>query len=135
VYPVVDGAVIGEIVAGWTGIPIGKMVRNESKTVLAFATTASATASSARSRADALAQAHPHVASQLVRSEAADRRVPLGRSIRRRQDRNRIGRSRLLYGGDRNMVVIICREFKEEYQSLQLIGSPPATKGLPRAVC
>src|SRR5262249_54482651 len=36
VYPVVDGGVVGEIVAGWTGIPIGKMVRNEIDTVLAL---------------------------------------------------------------------------------------------------
>ena len=36
VYPVVDGTAIGEIVSGWTGIPIGKMVRNEVQTVLAL---------------------------------------------------------------------------------------------------
>ncbi|MFX6118526.1 type VI secretion system ATPase TssH, partial [Acinetobacter baumannii] len=30
----VDGHVIAEIVAGWTGIPLGKMVKDEIKTVL-----------------------------------------------------------------------------------------------------
>src|SRR5205085_826473 len=34
VMPVVDGGAISQIVGGWTGIPIGKMVRNEVETLL-----------------------------------------------------------------------------------------------------
>src|SRR5207244_2685233 len=29
VQPVVNGQAVAEVVAGWTGIPLGKMVRNE----------------------------------------------------------------------------------------------------------
>src|SRR5207248_2362602 len=34
VQPVVDGQAVAEVVSGWTGIPLGKMVRDEIKTVL-----------------------------------------------------------------------------------------------------
>src|SRR5204862_2120723 len=34
VQPVVDGQAVAEVVSGWTGIPIGKMVLDEIKTVL-----------------------------------------------------------------------------------------------------
>src|SRR6185437_6873420 len=34
IYPVVDGQAVAEIVAGWTGIPTGRMQSNEIRTVL-----------------------------------------------------------------------------------------------------
>src|SRR5262249_57284970 len=34
--PVVDSQAIAEVVSGWTGIPIGKMVLDEIKTVMAL---------------------------------------------------------------------------------------------------
>ena len=30
----VDSQVVGEVVSGWTGIPLGKMVKNEIESVL-----------------------------------------------------------------------------------------------------
>ena len=36
VYPLVDSDAVAEIVANWTGIPIGKMVRDEIQTVLSL---------------------------------------------------------------------------------------------------
>src|SRR5205823_2017675 len=36
VFPVVGGQAIAEVVSGWTGIPVGKMVRDEIKAVMAL---------------------------------------------------------------------------------------------------
>src|SRR5262249_28969807 len=37
VQPVVNGQAVAEVVAGWTGIPLGKMVRNEIAAVMTLA--------------------------------------------------------------------------------------------------
>jgi type VI secretion system protein VasG len=34
IHPVVDGQAVGEVVAGWTGIPTGRMQSNEIRTIL-----------------------------------------------------------------------------------------------------
>ena len=35
----VDSQIVGEVVAAWTGIPIGKMLRDEMQSVLTLETT------------------------------------------------------------------------------------------------
>jgi ATP-dependent Clp protease ATP-binding subunit ClpA len=55
----VDGHVVAEIVAGWTGIPLGKMVKDEIKTVLRLKEPGAARARpAARHRSRGAARAH-----------------------------------------------------------------------------
>ena len=129
VYPVVDSAVIGEIVAGWTGIPIGKMVRNEIDTVLALHDRLAERVIGQNHALDAIAQRI-----RTSRANLADPRRPIGVFLL--VGPSGVGKTEtamaladLLYGGDRNMVVINMSEFKEEYKVSQLIGSPRGYEG------
>jgi type VI secretion system protein VasG len=129
VYPVVDSAVIGEIVAGWTGIPIGKMVRNEIDTVLALHDRLGERVIGQNHALEAIAQRI-----RTSRANLADPRRPIGVFLL--VGPSGVGKTEtamaladLLYGGDRNMVVINMSEFKEEYKVSQLIGSPRGYEG------
>jgi type VI secretion system protein VasG len=124
VLPVVAGQAIAEVVSGWTGIPVGKMVRDEIKTVLSL-----------RDRLEERVVGQTHaleaVAQRIrtARAGLADPRRPLGvfmlvgpSGVGKTE--SAIALAEVLYGGDRNMVVINMSEFKEEYKVSQLIGSP-----------
>jgi len=83
----VDGQLVGEVISGWTGIPTGKMMKDE------IGTQPGEASEFARHRPGSWHSpdqpAHPHGACQPRRSPEADRRFPAGRTKRRRQDRNR----------------------------------------------
>jgi type VI secretion system protein VasG len=129
VQPVVDRQAIAEVVSGWTGIPVGKMVLDEIKTVLTL-----------REKLEerVIGQSHALEAlSQRIRTARAnlvDPRRPIG--VFMMVGPSGVGKTEtalaladLLYGGDRNMVVINMSEFKEEYKVSQLIGSPRGYEG------
>jgi type VI secretion system protein VasG len=129
VYPFVDGAVISEIVAGWTGIPVGKMVRNEIETVLHLQEKLAERVIGQNHALDAIAQRI-----RTARADLSDPRRPIG--VFMLVGPSGVGKTEtamaladLLYGGDRNMVVINMSEFKEEYKVSQLIGSPRGYEG------
>ena len=129
VYPVVDGTAVSEIVAGWTGIPIGKMVRNEVETVLSLGDRIGVRVVGQGHALDAIAQRI-----RTARADLADPRRPQGVFLL--VGPSGVGKTEtamaladLLYGGDRNMVVINMSEFKEEYKVSQLIGSPRGYEG------
>ncbi len=129
VYPVVDGSAIGEIVSGWTGIPIGKMVRDEVKTVLSLKQRLAERVVGQDHGLEAIAQRI-----RTARADLADPRRPQGVFLL--CGPSGVGKTEtamsladLLYGGDRNMVIINMSEFKEEYKVSQLIGSPRGYEG------
>jgi type VI secretion system protein VasG len=124
VLPVVAGPAVAEVVSGWTGIPVGKMVRDEIKTVLALRE---------RMEERVIGQSHALEAiAQRIRTARAnlmDPRRPQGVFLLVGpsgvgKTETAISLAEILYGGDRNMVVINMSEFKEEYKVSQLIGSP-----------
>jgi type VI secretion system protein VasG len=129
VMPVVDGQAISQIVGGWTGIPIGKMVRNEVETLLKIQ---DKMGERVVGQGHALKQIAERI--QTARAELGDPRRPVGVFLL--VGPSGVGKtetamtlSDLLYGGDRNMVVINMSEFKEEYKVSQLIGSPRGYEG------
>ena len=73
VYPVVDGAAITQIVGGWTGIPIGKMVRNEIEATLRLKDTLSERVVGQDHALDAIAQRI-----RTARANLSDPKRPLG---------------------------------------------------------
>ncbi len=129
VLPVVDGAAITQIVGGWTGIPVGKMVRNEIETLLKLKEKLGERVIGQSHALDALAQRI-----QIARADISDPRRPIGVFLL--VGPSGVGKTEtamaladLLYGGDRNMVVVHMSEFKEEYKVSQLIGSPRGYEG------
>ena len=84
----VTSQTIAEVISGWTGIPVGKMLADEINTVIALRDTARKarhrTVASARSHQPA----HSHCAGKSDRPAQARWRLPARRPERRRQNRN-----------------------------------------------
>lgn len=125
----VDGQAIAEVVANWTGIPVGKMVSNEIKAILELQ--------------DALGQrviGQPHALeaiAQSIRTSRAgltDPRKPIGvffmvGSSGVGKTETALALADILYGGEQNITVINMSEFKEEHKVSMLLGSPPGYVG------
>jgi type VI secretion system protein VasG len=129
VMPVVDAGAISQIIGGWTGIPVGKMVRNELDLLLQLG-------KKLGERVIGQDHALGEIAERIrtARAELGDPKRPIGVFLL--VGPSGVGKTEtalaladLLYGGDRNMVVVNMSEFKEEYKVSQLIGSPRGYEG------
>jgi type VI secretion system protein VasG len=125
----VDSQAVAEVVAGWTGIPVGRMVTDEIRTVLDL---------KARLERRIIGQSHALDAiAQRIRTSRAnltDPRRPIGvflmvGSSGVGKTETAMALAELLYGGDQNMTVINMSEFKEEHKVSLLMGSPPGYVG------
>lgn len=125
----VDGHIVGEVISGWTGIPLGKMVRDELQTVLEL---------EMHLGARVVGQDHALGAiSQRVRTSKAsmeDPNKPIG--VFMLVGPSGVGKtetalalSDLLYGGERNLITINMSEFQEAHTVSSLKGSPPGYVG------
>ena len=124
----VDGQIIGEVISAWTGIPAGKMMKDEISTVLSLPSF--------------LGQ---RVIGQMHALELISQRISTARA--RLDDPNKpigvfmllgpsgVGKtetalalSDLLYGGERNLITINIK-FQEAHTVSTLKGSPPGYVG------
>ena len=91
IMPSVDAQAVASVVADWTGIPVGRMVKNELQAILQ----ARRRAGQARHRPAARPRhdrpPHPDLARPARQPEQADRRLHALRHVGRRQDRDRAG--------------------------------------------
>ena len=127
--PVVDGQAIAEVVAAWTGIPVGRMVANEIQAVMNL---------EQRLRERVIGQDHAlkaiAQAIQTSRAKLTDPRKPIGVFLM--AGTSGVGKTEtamtlaeVLYGGEQNVTVINMSEFKEEHKVSLLMGSPPGYVG------
>jgi type VI secretion system protein VasG len=129
IYPVVDGIAVSEVVAGWTGIPMGRMQSNEIRTVLNMEATMGERIVGQSHALEAVAQAI-----QTSRAGLTDPRKPIGVFLMvgtsgTGKTETALTLADLLYGGEQNMTVINMSEFKEEHKVSTLMGSPPGYVG------
>ena len=129
VHPAVDGQAVAEVVATWTGIPVGRMVSDEIKTVLALQSKLTERVVGQDHALDAIAQAI-----RTSRAGLTDPRKPIG--VFMMAGTSGVGKTEtalavadLLYGGEQNLTVINMSEFKEEHKVSLLMGSPPGYVG------
>ena len=125
----VDAQIVGEVISAWTGIPVGKMVKDEITTVLSLPSF--------------LGQ---RVIGQMHALELIGQRISTSRA--RLDDPNKpigvfmlvgpsgVGKtetalalSDLLYGGEHNLITINMSEFQEAHTVSTLKGSPPGYVG------
>jgi type VI secretion system protein VasG len=129
VHPVVDRQAIAEVVAAWTGIPVGKMVLDEITSILRLQD---------QLKQRVVGQDHALEAiSQRIRTSRAglaDAHRPIGVFLL--AGPSGVGKTETamaladtLYGGDRNMVVVNMSEYKEEHKISRLTGSAPGYVG------
>jgi len=125
----VDSQAVAEVVAAWTGIPVGRMVSDEIQTVLNLKQTMEERIVGQSHGLDAIAQAI-----RTSRAGLTDPRRPIG--VFMLVGPSGVGKTEtaialadLLYGGEQNMTVINMSEFKEEHKVSLLMGSPPGYVG------
>lgn len=125
----VDQQVVGDVVSAWTGIPLGKMVKDELETVLNLEKTLNLRV---------IGQDHALSAiSQRIRTNKAgleDPEKPIG--VFMLVGPSGVGKTEtaitladMLYGGQDNMIVINMSEFQEAHTVSTLKGSPPGYVG------
>jgi type VI secretion system protein VasG len=125
----VDGQTIAEVVSGWTGIPVGKMVKDEINTVLSL-----------KELLEQRIVGQPHALeaiSQRMRTARArleDPRRPIGVFLL--VGPSGVGKTETalaladaMYGGERNTVTFNMSEYQEAHTVSGLKGSPPGYVG------
>ena len=125
----VDGVTVAAVVSGWTGIPLGKMVKDEIHTVLRLQETL---------QARILGQQHAIAAiAQRVRTARANLDDPnkpkgvflfVGPSGVGKTE-TALALADLLYGGERKLLTINMSEYQEAHSVSGLKGSPPGYVG------
>ncbi len=121
--------VVAAVIADWTGIPLGKMVQDEAKTILAF-----------KDQLASRIKGQDHVVEIVdegIRSAKAGVQNPdapmgvflfVGPSGVGKTE-TALGIADLLFGGERFMATINMSEFQEKHSVSRLIGSPPGYVG------
>ncbi len=125
----VDGQAIAEVVANWTGIPVGKMVSDEIQSIMDLADRLNQRVIGQKHALEAIAQAI-----RTSRAGLTDPRKPIG--VFFMVGPSGVGKTEsalaladALYGGEHNITTINMSEFKEEHKVSMLLGSPPGYVG------
>jgi type VI secretion system protein VasG len=125
----VDANIVGDVVSGWTGIPIGKMLKDEVETVLSL---------EKHLGKRVIGQDHALLGiSERIRTSKAnleDPHKPIGVFLL--VGPSGVGKTEtaltladMMYGGERNMITINMSEFQEAHTVSTLKGSPPGYVG------
>ncbi len=125
----VDAQIIGEVVSAWTGIPVGKMLKDEIATVL---TLEQHLGSRVIGQNHALAMISQRV--RTARAGLDDPGKPVGVFLLVGpsgvgKTETALALSDLLFGGERNLISINMSEFQEAHTVSTLKGSPPGYVG------
>jgi type VI secretion system protein VasG len=125
----VDAQAVAQVIANWTGIPLGRMVSNEIQTVLNLKNLMAERIIGQPDALEAIAEAM-----RTSRAKLTDPRKPTGVFLM--VGTSGVGKTEtaltlaeLLYGGGQNLSVINMSEFKEEHKVSTLVGSPPGYVG------
>jgi type VI secretion system protein VasG len=125
----VDSHLVGEVISGWTGIPVGKMLKDEIVTVLHL---------ESHLGARVIGQSHAlEAVSHRIRTARAgldDPAKPVGTFLLVGpsgvgKTETALALSDLLFGGEHNLITINMSEFQEAHTVSTLKGSPPGYVG------
>ena len=127
--PVVDAQAIAQVVAAWTGIPVGRMVSDQIRAVLNLKPKMEERIIGQPQALEAISQAM-----QVSRAKLSDPRKPLGVFLMvgtsgTGKTETALTLADLIYGGEQSLTVINMSEFKEEHKVSMLLGSPPGYVG------
>ena len=129
VQAAVDGQTIAEVLSTWTGIPVGRMVRDQIESVLHLRELLEERVVGQSHALEVIAQSI-----RTSRAQLTDPKKPIGVFLL--AGTSGVGKTETalaladaLYGGEQNMTVINMSEFKEEHKVSLLVGSPPGYVG------
>ncbi len=125
----VDASLVGEVISNWTGIPVGKMMRDDVAVALTMED---------HLGSRVIGQGHAlEIISRRIRTSKAgieDPGKPIGVFMLTGpsgvgKTETALALSDLLYGGERNLITINMSEFQEAHTVSTLKGSPPGYVG------
>lgn len=128
-YECVDGGTVADIISGWTGIPLGRMVADELETVRNL---------QALLEERVIGQSHAlaEIAERIRISKASLEDPSKPKGVFLLVGPSGVGKTETalaladaLYGGDRNLVTINMSEYQESHSVSGLKGSPPGYVG------
>ena len=129
ILPSVDAQAVASVVADWTGIPVGRMVRNEIDSVLRLAETLAKRVIGQRPALEAIAKRI-----QTSRAGLVDPRRPIGVFLLAGpsgvgKTETALALAEAIYGGEQNVITINMSEFQEAHTVSTLKGAPPGYVG------
>jgi type VI secretion system protein VasG len=129
VFPVVDGQAVAEVVAAWTGIPVGRMVTDEIHAVLNLRQRLERRVIGQDTALEAITRRI-----QTARANLVDPRRPIGVFLLLGpsgvgKTETALALAEALYGSDRNILVINMSEYADRMHVSRLTGSAPGLVG------
>lgn len=128
-FPTVDSQAVASVIAGWTGIPVGRMVKNEIEAVLNLGGTLNKRVIGQRHALDMIAKRV-----QTSRANLDNPGKPIG--VFMLCGPSGVGKTETglalaeaLYGGEENIITINMSEYQEAHAVSTLKGSPPGYVG------
>jgi type VI secretion system protein VasG len=129
ILPTVDAQAVASVVGDWTGIPVGRMVKNEIDTVLRLADTLDQRVLGQRHALEMIARRI-----QTSRAGLENPQKPIGVFMLAGpsgvgKTETALALAEALYGGEQNVITINMSEFQEAHTVSTLKGSPPGYVG------
>ena len=129
IFPSVDQSAIASVVADWTGIPVGRMVKNEIEQVLKLADHLERRVIGQRHALESIAR---RIQTSRARLDNPNRPIgvfmlvgPSGTG----KTETALTLAESLYGGEHNLITINMSEFQEAHTVSTLKGAPPGYVG------
>jgi type VI secretion system protein VasG len=129
ILPTVDQQAVASVVEGWTGIPVGRMVKNEIEAILKLADALEQRIIGQRHALDMIARRI-----QTSRAKLDNPNKPIGVFMLAGtsgvgKTETALGLAEVLYGGEQNVITINMSEFQEAHTVSTLKGAPPGYVG------
>ncbi len=129
ILPSVDDQAVASVVADWTGVPVGRMVKDQVASVLTLADTLEERVIGQRHALDAIAKRI-----QTSRAGLDNPARPIGVFLLAGpsgvgKTETALALSEALYGGEQNLITINMSEFQEAHTVSTLKGAPPGYVG------
>ncbi|MFY9476381.1 MAG: type VI secretion system ATPase TssH [Aquabacterium sp.] len=129
IMPSVDAHAVGAVVADWTGIPVGRMVKNELETVLKLGEALGKRVIGQQHGLDMIAKRI-----QTSRARLDNPNKPIGvfmlcGTSGVGKTETALALAEALYGGEQNVITINMSEFQEAHTVSTLKGAPPGYVG------
>ena len=128
-YPHVDGQAVGAVVSAWTGIPVGRMVKDEVEAIIRLPEVLNRRVLGQSHALEMIARRIESSRAKLVNPNKPIGVFMLAGPSGVGKTETALALAEALYGGEQNMITINMSEFQEAHTVSTLKGAPPGYVG------